>query len=156
MEKLNIQNLFNCQTGNNKTLDVKSIIDKSDNSFNIKKLVESREQRRKKLVDIYRRTYVNCIKKIDVANSINKTDLLYTIAPLIADLPDYDPRECLKYIDDQLKCLYFDTYIVNATTIFITWLYIEVNINNINNISNVSNSYNSHNSHNSHGSEMST
>ncbi|AYV75790.1 MAG: hypothetical protein Terrestrivirus3_59 [Terrestrivirus sp.] len=150
MEKLNIQNLFNCQTGNNRTLDVKSIIDKTDDSFDIKKLVESREQRRKKLVDIYRRTYVNCIKKIDVANSINKTDLLYTIAPLIADLPDYDPRECLKYIDDQLKGLYFDTYIVNATTIFITWLYIEVNINNI------SNSSNSNNSNNSNNSEVST
>jgi hypothetical protein len=142
MDKLNVQNLFNCQTGNNKILDVKSIIDKSDNSFDIKKLIESREVKRKKLVDIYRKLYTNCIKKIDVANTIHKTDLLYTIPLSIPDLPEYDSKECLKYIDNQLKMLYFDTYLVNPITIFITWLYIEVNINNINIVSNNANNSN--------------
>lgn len=130
MEKLNIQNLFDCPTGN-KSFDVKSLANNSDNDFNIKKLVRTREQQRCKLIDLYRSLYKDCIKKIDSANSLNKTDLLYNVKPFIHSLPNYDPKECLKYINKQLKNQYFDTYIVDSTTLFITWLYIEVNINKI-------------------------
>lgn len=128
MDKLNIENLFNCKTGTNQVLDVKSLINTHDNSFDIKKLIDTREQRRKKLIDSYIRAYVQCINKVTIANSLGKTDLLYSVASYIKDVPSYRPEDCLKYIEQRIKSLYMDTYIVNRTTIFITWVYIEANI----------------------------
>lgn len=128
MEKLNIENLFNCKTGHSQVLDVKTLINTHDNSFDIKKLIDTREQKRKKLIDAYTRSYAQCINKISVANTLGKNDLLYSVASYVKDVPNYRSDECLKYIEQRIKSLYMDTYIVNKTTIFITWAYIEANI----------------------------
>jgi len=128
MDKLNIENLFNCKTGHNQVLDVKTLINTHDNSFDIKKLIDTREQKRKKLIDTYIKLYAQCINKITIANSLGKNDLLYSVTTYIKDVPNYKPDECLIYIQERIKSLYMDTYIVNKTTIFITWAYIEANI----------------------------
>lgn len=130
MDKISIESLFKCKTGNSKILDVKSITKSyhATDEYDVKKLIEIKDNRRKKLVEIHNNMYDRCIKKIHLANSLGRTDLLYTIPFLIRDLPEYNPLECLIYVENRLKSLCFDTYIVNKTTIFITWIYLEANL----------------------------
>ena len=128
MERINIESLFNCKTHNNssKTLDIKSI-SQPKKSFDIENLIETRERKRKRLLNYYLKFHENCLKKIEIANNLAKTDLLYSVTPTIINFPEYNSLECIKYIKNKLDQEYFDTYIVDENTLFITWLYLEVN-----------------------------
>lgn len=128
MEKLSIQSLFHCKTGNSQVLDVNSIIGKKDESFDIKRIIAAKEERRKRLCNTYEKLYEKCVNKIDIANSLGKTDLLYYVPVKIKDVPEYNPKDCLIHIDKRIKSLYMDSHMVNNAIIFITWFYIEANI----------------------------
>ena len=130
MENLSIQSLFNCKTGNSKTLDVKSLIGKKNDSFDVNKIIAAKKERRKKLFLTYERLYEKCINKIEIANSLGKTDLLYHVPIEVKDIPEYNSIECLSHIDKRIKSLYMDAHTVNSSIIFITWFYIEANIEN--------------------------
>lgn len=130
MENMSIQSLFNCKTGNSKVLDVNSLINKKDDSFDINKIIFAKEERRKKLCSAYDKLYEKCINKIEIANSLGRTDLLYHVPFELKDIPEYSPKECLSHIDKRIKSIYMDSYIVNSSIIFITWFYIEANIEN--------------------------
>lgn len=130
MENLSIQSLFNCKTGNSKVIDIKSIVNNHNDSFDVNKIIAAKEERRKKLCNIYEKLYVKSINKIEIANSLGRTDLLYYVPNKVKDIPEYNSKECLSYIDKRIKSIYMDTHIVNNTIIFITWFYIEANIEN--------------------------
>jgi hypothetical protein len=129
MSEISIQSLFNCKTNNNKTIDIKSIT-KKDDTFDIRKIILAKEEKRKKLCENYNKFYKQCINKIDIATSLGKSDLLYSVTKRIKDIPEYSSLDCLKYIEKRLSSLYMNTLIINNTTIFITWYYIEANIDN--------------------------
>jgi len=137
MDKLNIENLFNCKTARydkSNTIDIISIAGKHSNErFNIKQLIDSRENKRKEVLKNYKKMYNICLKKIDVANKLNKTDLLYTVEEFIPNCPEYNTLDCIKFIQNKLNNFHMDTYEINNKTIFITWYYIELNKYNSNN-----------------------
>ena len=133
MEKLNIESLFSCKTKNHKstfkTLDVKTI-SQIKKDFDTNTLIESREKKRLKLLDHYVKAYDNCLKKIEIANKMGKSDLLYSVTDKILSCPEYDSINSIDYIKRKLDSEYFDTYVVSNNTLFITWLYIELNQEN--------------------------
>lgn len=130
LNNMSIQTLFNCKTGNSKIIDINSIVNKKDDSFNINKIIVAKEERRKKLCELYDKLYEKCTNKIEIANSLGKNDLLYYVPIKIKNIPEYNSKECLIHIDKRLKSIYMDSHIVNGTVIFITWFYIEANIEN--------------------------
>jgi len=126
MQNINIEQLLNCKTGGGKAIDVNSLTRK--NTFNVQKILKNREKRREKLSDIYIKMYNRCLRKIEIASSQNRTDLIFNVDPSIKDLPEYTPLDCILYIDNELKHLNMNTHIINNNTIFITWYFIEANI----------------------------
>jgi hypothetical protein len=130
MNKFNINHLFNSNIGESKhVLDVKTIY-QPEPTFNINIIIKKKDKLRKQLLEIYIASYNLCIKKIEVAASLNKTDLLYTVDGFNLNHPDYKSLECIKYIKDKLKDDCFDAYIVDNKTLFITWVYLEINTGN--------------------------
>lgn len=128
MEKINIESLFQCRTHHSSnTLDVRSITH-SRRPFDIDVLIETRERKRQKLLGYYTRNYDACLKKIEVANTLGKTDLLYSVRDYILNCPEYRAIDCVEYIREKLHAHHFNTYRVDDKTIFITWLYLETNL----------------------------
>jgi len=128
MDKLSIQNLFKCNTGNNNSITVNTLINKKDDMFDIRKIIKAKEVKRHKIHNTYYKYYENCMKKIEIATTLGKNDLLYHVPSNINNILEYNSNECLAYIEKRIKSLYMDTHIVSPTVIFITWFYIEANI----------------------------
>lgn len=130
---MNIENIYKCKTlkhGSPNLLSVSTIAKQTSlrpKSFNVDMLMQKREIKRKKILDNFTEMYEQCVRKIEIANDLNKTDLLFCVKNHIPDCPDYDPDFCVDYIRNKLHDLHFDTYKINNTTIFITWLYMETN-----------------------------
>ena len=76
--------------------------------------------------------YQICWEKIKIANINEKNDIIYKIPLFIADCIDYNPLSCLEYIELELRKLSFDTLKLNNCSIFISWIYLEVNLHTIN------------------------
>lgn len=131
MEKINIENLLHCKINSTNSLDIESMT-KRRKPFDTDSLIKTREIKRKRLLNYYIKFYDNCLKKIEIANNLGKTDLLYCVDTIIYDCPEYRPIDCIKYIKNKLDQDFFDTYIVENKTLFITWIYLEVNRENIN------------------------
>lgn len=131
MDKLNIEMLFNNKTNNSSSgaLDIKSLFnqDKRDLQFTPEELIKKRERKRETLHSNYETYYKRCLEKIEVASSLNKEDIVYNVPKFIADCPEYNPIDCLEYIEINLKNKYMDTFRINKNSIFITWKYIEIN-----------------------------
>jgi len=128
MDKINIENLFNCKTHNNRKriLDVE-VITQCQKPFDIDTLIETRERKRKILLNYYISFYDSCLQKIEIANKLGKTDLLFTVKDFIPNCPEFKARNCLEYIKKKLQNDYFNIFILNNKTLFITWLYLEAN-----------------------------
>ena len=127
MNKFNINELFNVNINqDNKVLDVKSIY-QPVRSFNIKMILDNKNRKRKTLLDIYIKSYNICVKKIEIANSLDKSDLLYTVDAFMPSVPEYNSLDCINYIKTKLTEAYFDVCIVDRKTLFITWIYLEIN-----------------------------
>lgn len=135
MNKINIENIYRCKTlssNSNNPIDVRTIAKQTaSKSFQINHLIEKCENKRKTILKHYIDMYEKCIKKIDIANNLNKTDLLYTVKQYIPECPGYRSIDCVEYIRNKLHDNFLDTCRIDDCTIFITWLYIEVNKENM-------------------------
>ena len=114
MEKINIESLFNCKTAStqSKTIDVATIASIPKTSH-VGIILKANERKRIFLLNYYRKEYESCIKKIEAANSLGKTDLLFTVTESIRSHPEYDSIECVNYIKEKLEDNYFDTFIAD-------------------------------------------
>ena len=75
----------------------------------------------------YKKIYNICLNKIDTANSMRKTDIIFEIPRLIFRCPEYDPFECLNYLEKKLRNLDMDTLRMSGLFIFISWQNIKKN-----------------------------
>lgn len=143
MDKISIDVLSSNQNyGNSQgNLDVYSICSKTDNNekFNVQNLIQTRNDRRQKLLDFYVKIYKICLEKINRANSINKTDIVFEVPDLIFECADYSSAGCLEFIENKLRGLYIDTYKLSRNAVFISWLYIEINMKTKSNVGSKSN-----------------
>jgi hypothetical protein len=97
------------------------------NLFDSNMIIKKRKKRYEKMLDIYMKYYTICIDRIKLLTAKNQTDLIYDIPPIILDCPEYSCKECIKFIEEKLRNIYFDTLIMSPTRLFITWKYIELN-----------------------------
>ena len=136
MNKINVETFFSNNKSNfhdskSGNFDVVSISKQFDDRlFNVNNLIEARETKRRQVLSRYSEMYNLCLQKIEVANNLKKTDLLYAVKDSVPDCPEYNPSDCIDYIKTKLEDIYMDTYKIDNKTIFITWLYIEANKNN--------------------------
>lgn len=128
MDKLSLESLFKCKTHNNTSdvLDVRTIT-RNQKPFDINVLIQTRQRKREKLLSYYEKSYDICLKKIEIANNLGKTDLLYIVRDSVPCCPQYRSRNCIEYIKDRLQQKYFNIHVVDDKTLFITWLYLEIN-----------------------------
>ena len=128
--KISLEKLFDCKTNSNQKMSVMSLAGKEEEQFDIKKLLEVKNKGRKDLLDEFIRQHKSCLRKIELANSIGKYDIVFVVAKYVTNLPQYNARDCLIFISNKLNSVYIDTLFINETTMFITWKFIELNIQN--------------------------
>ncbi len=125
----------NGSSGNNNrnNLDVRSLMTITNSyydqnlNFTAEQIIKTNKEKREKILEVYNKYYYKCIEKIKLLNNQGKIDLIYEIPEVIPETPDYVAKFCVDYISNKLKTNYFDTYIMNPTTIFVTWKFIEAN-----------------------------
>jgi len=117
----------NKDNNNKKPLSVDSLyntfnIDTTDTfKFDINGLKNKKEEKKKKLYLQYKKILTQCLKKIDMANKFNKSDLIYELPRAIFMLPEYDCKECVKLIDNYLKKMNIEAFILTENSIYISW-----------------------------------
>lgn len=133
MDRININNLFSSSTINNKPLDVHSLYNPKENKiknnikFNVDRLVNVRDEQERRIYDGYKKIYNMCLNKIDTANSMRKTEIIYEIPRSVFRCPDYSPWECKDYLQKKLRKLDMDTLMMSDHFMFISWLNIKEN-----------------------------
>lgn len=136
MDKININNLFPAKNKNNNgTLNVTTLYqtNKSDKTSPIKlsidELINERDIKKNKAVVYYEKTYNMALKKIKDINRINSTtDIIYDVVEAKYGCREYDPLECLNYIEERLRGTYYmDTLKLSNKSLFISWKNIEDN-----------------------------
>jgi len=127
MHKLNIENIFKCKTLGNKgkKLDIQSISNIKKPQFTTLNLIEHQHKKKEKVIKQYVKYYDMCLKQIQLANNLDKTDIFFSIPNNILGCNEYKSNDCIEYIKQKLEEHLFETFIINNTTIFITWHNIE-------------------------------
>ena len=135
MNKINIDNLFN-NTGKEeqyRPLDVYSLYNPQKNleekeiNFSVERLINHRKEKKNRVIDEYKKIFRMCLKKVDVANKLNTYDIVYEIPIAIYRCNEYRPTDCLNFIEERLKKLFLDTYVISDYSVFISWKNIEKN-----------------------------
>ena len=126
MDRISINNLFP-SSNNFQPLDVNSLYNineqrtKNKISFNIDRLVSLREERKKKVFIQYEKIFNMCLNKINLANGLNKNELVYYVPEAVYGYFDYRSNDCLEYIEDKLRNMKLETLILDNTSIYISW-----------------------------------
>ena len=134
MENISVKTLCpdaHIEDKHNKIFGVDNMImrtDKQEKQFNVGKLIKARKQKRKKLLENYIKLYNNCLTNIEKVNDVNKTDLYFNVPNKIVDCPEYNSNDCIEYIENKLREQFIDTIKINDNTIFVSWLYLELNM----------------------------
>ena len=137
MNNINIKNIFS-NNSNSSSSQQESNINIAD--FSIKTLIESntfkenisddyiinkiKTTKKKEIAktnNLYEIKYKECLIKINNAVELNSTDIIYTIGLTYFGYNNYNPYECLLYIEHRLKNKNFVTTIISQKDIFISW-----------------------------------
>lgn len=101
-----------------------------DRDFDSTKLLININERRKKkrnwLVDMYNK----CCTQIKEADELGLTDIIFTVPEIIIENSSYKHIEAIEYISKNLREQKLDTYIIDNRNLFVTWKYIEINLEN--------------------------
>ncbi len=126
-------NKNNNKSNNKSNIDIKSLMTITNSyydhtiNFTADQIIKLNKEKREKILEVYNKYYYKCIEKIKLLNNQGKIDLIYEVPEIIPECPDYIAKFCIEYMCKKLKENYFDTYMMNPTTLFVTWKYIEAN-----------------------------
>ncbi len=98
--------------------------------FNSSELLKIKQEQRKKTQEKYHIYYIQCINKIKELNRLNKTDLFFQIPLKHFGDSHYNPSDCIDLIRHHLEQNKFYTTKISETKIFITWKYLEIDLQN--------------------------
>jgi hypothetical protein len=127
MDNISISNLFPASI-TNKPIDAQSLYNYKEQKKKIKtkididRLVNLREERKKKVIDQYDKVFNMCMSKVKLANEMNKFNIIYEVPEMVFGYFEYKPFECMQHIESKLKEYNFDTRIISNKLIFISWL----------------------------------
>lgn len=132
MDKISINNLFSSNT-DFKPLDVYSLFNSKEHknknklNFNIDRLINLREDRKKKVLVQYEKIFNRCLNKINLTNHLDKLDLVFSVDDSIYGYNDYTSIECLQYLQTRLIKMYFDTLLISNKVIYVSWKNLKKN-----------------------------
>lgn len=128
MDKININNLFPSSSDDFMPLDVQSLFNLNEQknrkkiNFNIERLIKLREERKNKVLSQYEKVFGFCLNKINLANNLNKLEVIYDIPEAMYGSFEYNQLDCLLYIDNKLKDMGLDTLLIDNNSLYISWL----------------------------------
>lgn len=131
----NVDSLFPSDTNisgtRGKHLDIETLFtggieDDPDISFTSDVLINRIQQRRKKKLWCFRNMLRYCYERIQKADDDQLHDIIFNVIEIIPDCKEYTPAECIDYISKKLTEQKFDVLVLNHTSIFISWKYIEL------------------------------
>ena len=96
--------------------------------FKTSDLLKVKTEKRNKLCIIYRTFYIDCINKIKIKNKMDITDYIYRVPVIKFNIPDYSCSDCIDFINEKLEKSGFHTLKLNNHTLFISWKYLEVEV----------------------------
>ena len=139
MNNININNLFNINKINTineknieKEFNVLNLVKANLYSYNmnddfiVNKIINLEKDEKKKIKELYELKYKECLLKINYSIDMNLTDIFYNVNENFFGYKNYNSLECLKYVQYRLRKKKFETFIINNTIIFVSW----ININN--------------------------
>ncbi len=140
MDKISIDVLFPSNEKNRfGDIDIKSVcntyynVDNYDTifdskvrttDFDIQDLISKKEQRKKRLENLYQSIINNCLEKIKRADMVDKTDIIFNVMNNELINPNFDINECFYKLQKRLRNLKFKTIRISSTELFITWHHI--------------------------------
>ncbi len=90
----------------------------------LKNIYDKRKKRRNWLVEMYNL----CCNKIKDADDNGITDIVFELPPIIMENSKYMHKEAIEYISKNLRDQHIDTLLLDNKSLFITWKYLELNI----------------------------
>lgn len=134
-------NLNNKKTNRNIScgeIDVVSLVSSTiqHSNFNVNEILKKKELKRLLLLEKYEYFYNLCLEKISNANNAGMSDIIFKVPHGLFSFPDYNCRVCLEYISEKLINSGFNTHILLDTEIFVTWIYLELNLSTNNKFDN--------------------
>jgi len=141
MDKINIDNFFspknntqnnhqkvNISYNNYNPISISTLYNNTNKNnhnnkpiINMEKIKYAEKNRKKIIFEQYEKLYNSCITKINYANDLHKDNLIFEIPLANWNLSDYNPIECLNFIEYELKKINFETLILNNNSIYISW-----------------------------------
>ncbi len=94
-------------------------------------LVQRIEMRRKKKLWYYQNMLKFCHEKIIEADNDQISDIIFGVIEFIPECKNYNSFECLEYISRKLRDNKFDTFIIDHVTMFISWKYLELKLEDV-------------------------
>lgn len=95
----------------------------------INSILKRKDDTRQHIIETYEKVFKNCIDKIIDTNKLKMVDVIFEVPNAIFTLPEYDPQDCLIFLESKLRKMHFDTFKIYPYNIFISWNYFELNIN---------------------------
>jgi hypothetical protein len=135
MDKINI----NLLTSKNNTNINNNIAELSINTMTSKKktkenyitqidhIITERKNRRIRLLTEYDKLFDMCFQRILIADKMNITEICFDIPNHILGCNEYILSECIDFLENKLRSLDFDTLRITKNSLFISWLFIELN-----------------------------
>jgi hypothetical protein len=96
-----------------------------DSTQLLNNIVERRRKKRNWLVEMYNK----CCVQIKEADGFGLTDIIFTLPEIIVENSSYKHIEAIEYVSKNLRLQKLDTYIIDNRSLFVTWKYIELNLN---------------------------
>ena len=106
----------------------KSLNINPEKDFNSTKLLDSIYEKRKKKRDWLVEMYNLCCNKIKDADDSGLTDIIFNLPEIILENSSYRHREAIEYISKNLRTQKIDTLEINKKSLFVTWKYLELNL----------------------------
>jgi hypothetical protein len=138
MNKITIDTLMPCSNNsylNKGKIDInciskdKFINDDPDITFDSNVLLKSIKKKREKIIKTCINCYNLCSEQIKDYDKLGLTDLIFQIPNSISMTNTYcKDIEIIRYISNKLKKEGLDTYIIDDKKLFITWKFIELNM----------------------------
>ena len=126
MDKISVDNIFGTYTeSEDNILNVYNLYEqrkpKHKHILDINKMKKKIEYAKKLVTDEYKKKFEICVGRINLANEMNKTNLIYSIYNDIPMIKNFKCKECIEYINNKLVKKKFNTCILSDTSILISW-----------------------------------
>jgi len=126
MDRININNLFPLAV-TNRPLDINSLFNTKENlkenkiNYDLDRLMNLRDNRKKRVLVCYEKIFSMCMTKIKIANNIYKTSIVYDL-PLNVYGYNYVVEDCMQFVNAKLRELKFDTELItDGPSIYVSW-----------------------------------